>query len=54
MKISRRNKDINQLRKSCNFGVSEMDQNRVEKRKFLGCCHVLFLAISWPTDLKFG
>ena len=40
--MSRRNRDLNKSRKSSNFGVSEMNQNRVENRKFLGCVVFLF------------
>ena len=47
----RRNRDINQSRKSSNFGVSEMDQNIVENKKISGLCHVFVLAITWPTYL---
>ena len=36
MKISRRNRDPNQSRKNINFGVSEMDTNRVENGKNYG------------------
>ena len=42
--MSKINKDLNQSRKSSNFGVLEMDQNRVKKGKFLG--YVVFLF--WP------
>ena len=49
--MSRRNKDQNQSKKSSNFGVSEMDQNRVENRKISRLCCVFVLAITWPTDL---
>ena len=33
--MSRRNRDLNQSRKSINIGVSEIDQKRVENRKNL-------------------
>ena len=51
MKIPRRNIDLNQSRKSSNFGVSEMDQNKVENRKILGCVMFCVLTINWPLDL---
>ena len=51
MKISSRNRDLNQSRKSSNFGVSEMDQNRVKNRKISRLCRVFVLAITWPKDL---
>ena len=40
--MSRGIRDLNQSRKSSNFGASEMDQNRVENRKFLGFVVFLF------------
>ena len=44
--------NLNQSRKSSNFGVLEMDQNRVENKKFLGCVVFCVLAITSPLDLK--
>ena len=49
--MSKRNKDLNQSRKSSNFGVSQMDQNKVENRKISRLCCVFVLAITWPTNL---
>ena len=49
--MSGRNKDLNQSRKSSNFGVSEMNQNRVENRKISKLCRVFVLATTWPTYL---
>ena len=46
-----RNRDLNQSKKSNNFGVLEMDQNRVENRKISRLCRVFVLAITWPTNL---
>ena len=46
------NRDLNQSRKSSNFGVLEMEQNRVENRKFLGCVVFYVLAITWSLDLQ--
>ena len=54
MKIHRRNRDLNQSRKSSNFGVSEMDQNRVENKKISRLCRVFVPNITWPTDLQIG
>ena len=54
LKISRRNRDINQFRKSFNFGVSEMDQNKVENRKISRLCRFFVPTITWPTDLQIG
>ena len=50
--MSRRNRDLNQSKKSNNFDVSDMDQNRIENRKFLGRVVFFVLAITWPLDLK--
>ena len=47
----RRNKDINQSRKTINFGVSEMEKNKVENRKISRLCCDFVFAITWPTDL---
>ena len=44
--MSRRKRDLNQFRKSSNFGVSEMDQNRVENRKTSRLCYVFVLPIT--------
>ena len=52
--MSRRNKDLNQSINSSTFGVSEMDQNRVENRKIFGLCRVFVSAITWPADLQIG
>ena len=52
--MSRRNRDINQSRKSCNFGVSKMDQNRVENRKISRLCRIFVQVIIWPTNLQIG
>ena len=50
--MSIRNRDLNQSIKSNNFGVEEMDQNRVENKKISKLCHVFVMAISWPMDLQ--
>ena len=44
--MSRINRYLNQSRKSSNSGVSEMDQNRVENIKFMGCVVFCVLAIT--------
>ena len=47
----KRNIDLNQFKKSNNFGVSKMDQNRVENRKVMLCRVLCFghnLAIRPP------
>ena len=49
--MSRINRDLNQSRKSSNFGILEIDQNRVESRKISRLCRVFILTITWPTDL---
>ena len=46
MKKSRRNKDLSQSRKSVNFSVSEMDQNRVENIKIYGLYPRIKISVS--------
>ena len=46
MKKSRRNRDLSQSRKSVNFSVLEMDQNRVENIKIYGLYPMIKISVS--------
>ena len=39
------------VQKESDFGVLEMDQNRVKNRKLSRLCRVFVLVITWPIDL---